>query len=148
MGKALWDEELAMIVFCQLYCHMLAISWRTLADIYCDIKNSAFYATNQFALSIWWALEVQASHHAITAHRLVVLAKVNTVSQDWGNLFFKLSLADALEEVATGITEEAWLNNENAFNICFNYIHDSNLSSYIRFFFYLSVSLSKGSSTS
>ena len=26
MGKALWDEELAMIVFCQFYCHMLAIS--------------------------------------------------------------------------------------------------------------------------
>ena len=26
MSKALWNEELAMIVFCQLYCHMLAIS--------------------------------------------------------------------------------------------------------------------------
>ena len=27
MGKALWDEELAMIVFCQLYSHVLAIGW-------------------------------------------------------------------------------------------------------------------------
>lgn len=27
MGKALWNEELDMIVFCQLYCHMLAIGW-------------------------------------------------------------------------------------------------------------------------
>ena len=77
---------------------------------------------------------MQASHYAIAAHRLVVLAEVYTVSQDWGNLFFKLSLAEALEEVATSITEEAWLNNENAFYFCFYYIHDSNLSSYIRFF--------------
>ena len=53
--------------------------------------------------------------------------------QDWGNLFFKLSLAEALEEVATRVAEEAWLNNENAFYFCFYYIHDSNLSSYIRF---------------
>ena len=27
VGKALWDEELAMIVFCQFYRHMLAIGW-------------------------------------------------------------------------------------------------------------------------
>ena len=27
MGKALWDEELNMVIFCQLYCHMLAIGW-------------------------------------------------------------------------------------------------------------------------
>ena len=27
MGKALWNEELDMIVFCQLYSHMLAIGW-------------------------------------------------------------------------------------------------------------------------
>ena len=76
---------------------------------------------------------MQTSHYTITAHRLVVLAEVNTVSQDWGYLFFKLSLAETLEEVATSITEEAWLYNENAFNICFDYIHDSNLNSYIRF---------------
>ena len=77
---------------------------------------------------------MQASHHTIAAHRLVILAEVNTVSQDWGNLLFKLPLAEALEEVATSVTEEAWLNNENAFYFCFDYIHDSNLSSYIRFF--------------
>lgn len=62
---------------------------------------------------------MQATHYAIAAHRLVVLAEVNTVTQDWGNLFFKLSLAEALEEVASSITEEAWLYNEYAFNICF-----------------------------
>ena len=55
------------------------------------------------------------------------------MSQDWGNLFFKLSLAEALEEVAARVAEEAWLYNEYSFNICFYYIQDSNLSSYIRF---------------
>ena len=129
MGKALWDEELAMIIFCQFYSHMLAIRWRSLTNIYCYIKHSTFYAAYQLALGIWWALEVQASHHAIAAHRLVVLAEVNTVSQDWGNLFFKLSLAEALEELATSVTEEAWLYNENAIYIGFNYFHNNaNLS--------------------
>ena len=117
MGKALWNEELAMIVFCQLYCHMLAVGWRTFADIYCYIKHPAFYATYQLALGIRRTLEVQASHHTIAAHRLVVLAEVNTVSQDWGNHLFKLSLAKALEEVASSITEEAWLYNEYALSL-------------------------------
>ena len=53
----------------------------------------------------------------------VVLAEANTVSQDWGNLFFKLSLAETLEEVATRVAEEAWLYNEYAFYFCFDYIH-------------------------
>ena len=40
-----------------------------------------------------------------------------------GNLLFKLSLAEALEEVASSIAEEAWLYYENAFYFCFDYIH-------------------------
>ena len=68
---------------------------------------------------------MQASHYTIAAHRLVVLAEVNTVSQNRGNFLFKLSLAEALEEVATSITEEAWLYNEYAFYICLNNIHIS-----------------------
>ena len=74
-------------------------------------------------MGIWWALEMQTSHHTIAAHRLVVLAEVNTVSQDWGNLLFKLSLAEALEEVATRVAEEAWLYNEYAFYFSFDYIY-------------------------
>ena len=68
MGKALRNEELAMIVFCQFYCHMLAISRRAIADVNCYIKHSTFYAAYQLALGIRWALEVQASHHTIAAH--------------------------------------------------------------------------------
>ena len=77
---------------------------------------------------------MQTPHYAIAAHRLVVLAEVNTMSQDWGNLFFKLSLAEALEEVATRVTEEAWLYNENAIYIGFDYIHWFNLCSLIRIY--------------
>ena len=123
MSKALWYEELAMIVFCQLYSHMLAISRGALANIHCYIEDSAFYAAYQLTLSIRWTLEMQASHYTIAAHRLVVLAEVNTVSQDRRDLLFKLSLAEALEEVATRVAEEAWLYNENAFYFCFDYIH-------------------------
>ena len=133
MSEALRDEELAMIVFCQLYSHMLTISWRAFTNIHSDIENSTFYAAYQLALCVRWTLEVQATHHAIATHRLVVLAEVNTMSQNRSYLFFKLSLAEALEEVATRVAEEAWLYNEYAFYFCFYYIHDSNLSSYIRF---------------
>ena len=123
MGKTLWDEELAMIVFCQFYSHMLAISRGSPANIYSYIEYSTFYAAYQLTLCIRWALEVQASHHAIAAHRLVVLAEVNTMSQDWDNLLFKLSLAETHEEVATRVAEEAWLYNEYAIYISFDYIH-------------------------
>jgi len=58
MGKALWNEELAMIIFCQFYGYMLAIGWRSLANIYCHIEDSAFYAAHQLALGIWWSLKM------------------------------------------------------------------------------------------
>ena len=52
MSKALWYEELAMIVFCQFYSHMLAVSRGALANIYCYIEDSTFYATYQLTLGI------------------------------------------------------------------------------------------------
>ena len=57
---------------------------------------------------------MQASHNAIAAHRLVVLAEVYTMTQDWSNLLFKLSLREALEEIASGVFEDARLNDEHA----------------------------------
>ena len=83
------------------------------------------------------------SHYTIASHRLIALAEVNTVSQDWGYLLFKLSLAEALEEIATSISEEAWLYNENAFNICFYNIHCFNFCSYHKIFSNHPVPLSK-----
>ena len=77
------------------------------------ISESTF--DEQLALRVRCLQEMQASHYAIAAHWLIVLAEVNTVSQDWGNLLFKLSLAEALEEISSSITEEAWLYNEYSF---------------------------------
>ena len=114
-----------MIILRQFHCHMLSISRGAFANIYCYIEDSTLYAAYQLALGIRWTLEVQTSHHAIAAHSLVVLAEVNTVSQDWGNLLLKLSLAEALEEVTTRVAEEAWFNNEYSFYICLNNIHIS-----------------------
>ena len=69
------------------------------------IKDSTFYAAYQLALCVRWALEVQASHYAIATHRLVVLAEVNTVSQNRKDLLFKLSLAEIVE---FGIRDSIW----------------------------------------
>ena len=114
MGEATGHKERAMVVFGQFNRHMLAVGGRSLADIYCNIEDSTLYAAYQLALGIRWTLEVQTSHHAIAAHALIILAEVNTMSQDWGYLLFELSFAETLEEMATSITEEAWLKNENA----------------------------------
>ena len=48
MSKALWDEKLTMIIFCQFYCHMLAISRGAFTKIYCNIEHSTFYALSLF----------------------------------------------------------------------------------------------------
>ena len=45
------------------------------------------------------------------------------MSQDKSYILINFSLAEALEEVATSITAEAWLNNEDAIYISFDYIH-------------------------
>ena len=58
VGKTLWNKELTMIVLCQLYLYMLAICWRSLADIYCYIKHSTLHASYQLALGIWRTLEM------------------------------------------------------------------------------------------
>ena len=44
MSKALWDEELDMIVFGQFYSHMLAIGRGAFTNIHCYIEYSALYA--------------------------------------------------------------------------------------------------------
>ena len=69
------------------------------------IEDSTFYAAYQIALCVRWALEVQASHYAIATHWLVILAEVNTMTQDRRDLLFKLSLAEIVE---FGIRDSIW----------------------------------------
>ena len=57
------------------------------------------------------------------------------ISQDRSNFLIKLSLAKALEEVATSISEEAWLNYKYAIYRCLDYVHNN--------MFFYSVSLPK-----
>ena len=44
------------------------------------------------------------------------------------DLLFKLTLAEALKEIATSISKQAGLNNEHAFNISLYYVHYINYS--------------------
>ena len=65
MGKATRDEELTMIVFCQLHCYMLTECRRAFADVNSYVEDCAFNAAHEFALGIWHALIVQTTHHAV-----------------------------------------------------------------------------------
>lgn len=68
---------------------MLPVGGRTKADIHGYIENSATYASNQFALCVWRALEMQSSHHAIGTHALVVLHEMYR-----SNFLLKLTLGE------------------------------------------------------
>ena len=69
---------------------------------------------------------MQATHYAIRTHALVVLAELHLVAHQWLHFLFKLSLAEALEEITTSISKQARLNNEHAINISLYYFHNSN----------------------
>ena len=67
--------------------------------------------------------EMQATHHTIRTHALIVLAKLHLVAHQWLYFLFKLSLAKAFKEIATSISKQARLNDEYALNICLYYFH-------------------------
>jgi dTDP-4-dehydrorhamnose reductase len=46
-------------------------------------------------------------------------------------LLFKLTLAEALEEIATSISKKARLNNEHVFNISLYYFHFINFNRFV-----------------
>ena len=74
---------------------------------------------------------MQASHHAIGAHALIILAELHLVAHQWLYLLFKLTLAEALEEITTSISKQARLNDEHALNICLYYFHFINLNRFV-----------------
>lgn len=47
MKEAAWHEELAMIVFGELYGNVLSVCWRPLAGINGNVENSTLHATNE-----------------------------------------------------------------------------------------------------
>ena len=74
---------------------------------------------------------MQATHYAIRTHTLVVLAELHLVAYQWLHFLFKLTLAEALEEIATSISKQARLNDEHAFNISLYYFHFINLNRFV-----------------
>lgn len=66
---------------------------------------------------------MQTTYHTIRTHTLVVLAELHLVAHQWLYFLLKLTLAEALEEIASGISKQAWLNDEYAFYICLYYVH-------------------------
>ena len=74
---------------------------------------------------------MQTTHHTIRTHALVVLAELHLVAHQWLYLLFKLTLTEALEEIATRISKKARLYNEHAFYICLYYVHYINFNRFV-----------------
>lgn len=85
--------------------------------------HSTLHASHQLALCKRRSLEMQATHHTITAHALIVLAKLHLVAHQWLYFLLKLTLAEALDEIATNISKQARLKDEYAIYICLYYVH-------------------------
>lgn len=123
MRKALRNKELTMIIFSQFHRHMLAVCWRTFTNIHGNIQHSTLHASHQLALCKRRSLEMQATHYTIRTHALIVLAKLHLVAHQWLYFLLKLTLAEALDEIATNISKQARLKDEYAIYICLYYVH-------------------------
>ena len=110
VGEAAGDEELAVVLFCQLYGDMLPVGGRAFADVDGYVEDPAADAAYQLALCIGRTLEVQPAHHAVARHALVVLYELYRAY-----LFVELFLRKGLEKVAPGIPKDAGLYNYYAF---------------------------------
>ena len=67
--------------------------------------HSTLHASHQLALCKRRSLEMQTTHHSIRTHALVVLAELHLVAYQWLHFLVKLTLTEALEEIATSISK-------------------------------------------
>ncbi len=118
VGKASWNEELAMVVFGQFYRYMLAVCRGAFADVDGYVKDCAFDASYELGLGEGRTLEVEATHHAVGRAGLVVLDEVY-----FGDLLVKGLLVVAFEEVTTSIFEDFRLNYINTIYFCLYNMH-------------------------
>lgn len=61
VGKASWNEELAVIVFGQFHSYMLSESGRTLSDVHRHVEYRTLDDSYQLALSKRWFLKMQSA---------------------------------------------------------------------------------------
>ena len=118
VGKALGDEELAVIVFRELDSHVLSVGRASLADVYRHIEHGSSDTTYQLALCIRRTLEMQSAHHPVGRHAFIVLHEA-----DRFHFFIELPLRERLEEIASRILEDSWLDDDHAFYCCLDYFH-------------------------
>lgn len=119
VGKAAGNEELAVVVFCQFDCHMLAISGTSFADVNGHIQYSALHAAYQFALGERGTLEMQSAHDSVAGFAFIVLYKMN-----FSYFTVEILLRIRFEEITAVILKQTRLDNDHAFNLCGNYFHN------------------------
>jgi hypothetical protein len=97
---------------------MLAVGGRILAYIDGYIQYRSFDYSHQFGLAEWFLLEMQSPHHAIAGVAFIVLYESGAAY-----FFFKFALRERLEEISSGILENARLYNGQSFYLCLDDIH-------------------------
>ena len=120
VGEALRDEELPVVVLRQLHGHVPAVSRAALADVHRHVEHGTLDASHQLGLRERRTLEVQAAHHAVGGHALVVLHELHAA-----DLLLKLPAGIALEEVSALVLEDTWLNDDHALYLRLYYFHSS-----------------------
>ena len=121
VSEATRNEELPMVVFGQFYGYMLTVCRTAFSDVNGYIQNCTFYATNKLTLGEGRSLKVKSSHHSIRTHTLIILHEVNLA-----NFLIKFSLAERLEEIASGILEYLWFDDYNVLNGGLYNVHINN----------------------
>ena len=80
-SQFLSDTSSGFVVTGKETSHMLSVSRTASANIHSHVEHGATHTSNQLALSIRRALEMQATHDAISRHRLIVLHEFESLSQ-------------------------------------------------------------------
>lgn len=123
VGEAARDEELTVIFGRQLHRHMAAVGGRTLADVNCNVEHTPHHAAHKLCLCEGGTLEMQSAHHPAGGHGFIVLNKIYVAADGLA----EGAVVVAFEKISALVVEYAWLEDEHAVNIGFDYFHESKL---------------------
>ena len=123
VGETARDEELAVILGREFHSHMAAVGGRTLADVYGHIEHTPNHAAHKLGLCEGWTLEMQSAHHPACGHGFIVLNKIYVAADGLA----ERAVVVAFKKIAALVVENAWLKDEHAVNIGFDYFHESKL---------------------